>query len=398
MADVFTRKRGKSWQYRFYGAEINGKRQEISKSGFRTKKEAAAAGIKALSEYNNAGRHFTPSEISVTDYFNEWLSLRSVELKATTISGYRKRINNYILPAIGRYKLKAVEPMNLQVLINDLFNRGFSRNTLTSIKGILTSAFSYAVEPQHYIQHSPMIGVRLPSARAKPPVPQRHKIRHTITIQEWQRLIERFPVGSSCYLPLMLGYHCGLRLGEAFGLTWDDIDLTAGTLSVNHQVQEIDKKWTLVPPKYESYRTITLDSQILQVLKTTLATQQQTHLDYMEFYTNLYLNQSGVISAEKTTTPVRLINIRENGEYIQPRVTQHLCQVAHKELNMPDFDFHTLRHTHTTMLIEAGISPLVVQERLGHKNIQTTLNIYAEVTPSMRDVASNVIDRIYIDK
>ena len=90
-----------------------------------------------------------------------------------------------------------------------------------------------------------------------------------------------------------------------------------------------------------------------------------------------------------------LVNVRENGEYIQPRVTQHLCKVAHRELGMPEFDFHTLRHTHTTMLIEAGVSPLVVQERLGHKNIQTTLDIYAEVTETMRDIAGSVIDRIY---
>ncbi|MDO4173691.1 MAG: Arm DNA-binding domain-containing protein [Eubacteriales bacterium] len=175
MAEVFTRKRGKFWQYRFYGATINGKRQEICKGGFRTKKEAQLAGNKALTEYTQAGRHFVASEISVADYFDEWLKLRSVELKQTTLSGYQKRTRNYILPVIGKYKLKAVTASNLQALINDLFNQGFSRNTLTSIKGILTNAFGYAVEPLHYIQLSPMIGVRLPSVRATPPVPQRKK-------------------------------------------------------------------------------------------------------------------------------------------------------------------------------------------------------------------------------
>ena len=395
MADVFTRKRGKTWQYRFYGATINGKRQEICKGGFRTKKEAEIAGNKAFAEYNQAGRHFVPSEISVSDYFDEWIALRSVELRQTTIDGYRKRIRNYILPAIGKYKLKAVTASNLQKLLNDMFAQGFSRNTLTNIKGILTSTFGYAVEPMHYIQTSPMSGVRLPSTRATPPVPQRKKVRRAITTAEWDRLVQRFPEGSSCYLPLMLGYHCGLRLGEVFGLEWDDIDFDARTLAVRRQVQEIGGRWTLVPPKYESVRTITLDSQMLDALRDAQNRQQQAQSDYDDYYTYLYLDASGAISGAKNGTPVYLVNVRENGEYIQPRVTQHLCKVAHNELGMPDFDFHTLRHTHTTMLIEAGISPLVVQERLGHKNIQTTLGVYAEVTETMRDISGSVIDQIY---
>lgn len=395
MADIFTRKRGKTWQYRFYGANINGKRQEISKGGFRTKKEAEIAGNKAFVEYNQAGRHFVPSEISVADYFDEWIALRSIELKQTTIEGYKKRIRNYILPVIGKYKLKAVTASNLQKLLNDMFRQGFSRNTLSNIKGLLTSAFGYAVEPMHYIQTSPMSGVRLPSTRATPPVPQRKKVRRAITAAEWDRLIGRFPAGSSCYLPLMLGYHCGLRLGEVFGLTWDDIDFDARTLAVHRQVQEINGHWTLVLPKYESVRTITLDSQMLDALRDAQNRQHQAQLDYDDYYTYLYLGSSGAISGAQDGTPVYLVNVRENGEYIQPRVTQHLCKVAHNELGMPEFDFHTLRHTHTTMLIEAGVSPLVVQERLGHKNIQTTLGIYADVTETMRDIAESVIDQIY---
>ena len=186
-----------------------------------------------------------------------------------------------------------------------------------------------------------------------------------------------------------------MRLGEVFGLTWDDIDFDARTLAVRRQVQEINGHWTLVPPKYESVRTITLDSQMLDALRDAQNRQQQAQSEYDEYYTYLYLDSTGAISGAQSGTPVYLVNVRENGEYIQPRVTQHLCKVAHRELDMPEFDFHTLRHTHTTMLIEAGVSPLVVQERLGHKNIQTTLDIYAEVTETMRDIAGSVIDQIY---
>lgn len=60
---------------------------------------------------------------------------------------------------------------------------------------------------------------------------------------------------------------------------------------------------------------------------------------------------------------------RENGTFIQPRALQHTSRVIHKELNMPLFDFHSLRHTHTTLLLEAGANPLDVQERLGHSHL-----------------------------
>ena len=73
MSNLRFRKRGTYWEFSFEGARIAGKRQTISKSGFRTKAEASAAGAKAMAEYNRAGSVFTPSEISVSDYFDLWL-------------------------------------------------------------------------------------------------------------------------------------------------------------------------------------------------------------------------------------------------------------------------------------------------------------------------------------
>ena len=70
MSNLRFRKRGSYWEFSFEGARIAGKRQTISKSGFRTKAEASAAGAKAMAEYNRAGSVFTPSEISVSDYFD----------------------------------------------------------------------------------------------------------------------------------------------------------------------------------------------------------------------------------------------------------------------------------------------------------------------------------------
>lgn len=103
---VGTRKRGKTWQYYFQLASVDGTRKWKTGSGYRTKAEAQAAGTKALAEYNSTGIAFKVSEQSVADYFDYWMEhYVEQELAETTINTYKKRIRLYIKPYIGSYKL-----------------------------------------------------------------------------------------------------------------------------------------------------------------------------------------------------------------------------------------------------------------------------------------------------
>lgn len=146
------RKRGSTWEYRFDKITVNGKRKQVTKSGFKTKKEAEQAGTKAYTEFLKNGEPFVPSEISVADFYDQWQSTYcATNLNGVTKVSYSKKINNYILPVLGEYKLKCLNTAILQKFINDLYDKGFSRNTLSCIKGILTSSMNYAVEPLHYI-------------------------------------------------------------------------------------------------------------------------------------------------------------------------------------------------------------------------------------------------------
>ena len=93
MAEINVRKRGQKWEYRFEAAKINGKRKQIGKGGFRTKKEALEAGAEALAEYKKSGKSFKPSEMSFSDLLDEWYeNYCKVELKDTTLIGYEKNI------------------------------------------------------------------------------------------------------------------------------------------------------------------------------------------------------------------------------------------------------------------------------------------------------------------
>ena len=86
--------------------------------------------------------------------------------------------------------------------------------------------------------------------------------------------------------------------------------------------------------------------------------------------------------------------VRPNGSYINSRNMQHVSHIARHERGIPKFDYHSLRHTHATMLAERGASPKYVQHRLGHKNIQVTMQIYQHLTDKMSAEGANLLDTL----
>lgn len=398
MAELTFRKRGKKWEYRFEAARIEGKRKHITKGGFDTKKEASEAGTKALAEYNRSGFSFVPSEISYHDYLDYWMSeYCKLNLKDTTCENYEKKIKKHIKPALGMFKLKALTPAVLQSFINAKFNEGYSRNTMAVIKGILSGSMDYAVEPCAFIQNNPMSVVKLPSPRAKATIETRKKEKQIITSDEWKRIIDRFPEGHSCYIPLQLAYRCGLRLGEAFALTWQDVDFESKSLDINKQVQwnSADKTWEFTNPKYDSFRIIKIDSVLLNILLKEKEKQEKGKEYFNDCYKLIKIPDKRSSDAVKLLTGhVWMVNSRPDGSYIQPRVTQHLGRIIHYKLGLLSFDYHSLRHTHATMLLEAGANPKDVQHRLGHKNIEVTLQIYSHVTLKMQNDTISILENI----
>lgn len=395
------RKRGDTWEYRFDKVTVNGKRKQMTKSGFKTKREAEQAGIKAYNEYMQNGEAFVPSEISVADYFVQWQAVYcTTNLNDVTRINYSKKINNYILPVLGEYKLRCLNTAILQKFINELYDRGFSRNTLSSIKGILTSSMNYAVEPLHYIASSPMNYVNIPSKRVAAKTATRSHPHVFIPKEDMDRIFQRFPEGSSAHIPLMLGYKTGLRLGEAFGLLWEDVDLDNKTITVNRQIQWMENKegagyWFFSNPKYDSVRTITIDSELHRLLSDEKARQEKNRVYYNEYYHHYFSSPNNrKLNQDNDGQEIHPVCVRECGEYILPRTMQYTSYVIHNDLGI-SFTFHSLRHTHCSMLLTAGAKPKYVQERLGHKNIQVTLDIYQHLTQGMKTEGDAILDSMY---
>ena len=143
-----------SYQYRFEIASVDGKRKWKTKSGFTTKKEAKEAAKLAQQAYEQVGQVVEPSDMSYADFLDRWLENCALDCVESTIKGYEKKIRLYIKPELGSYRLKSITKDNLQDFITKMFNDGFSKNTISSVKGIITKSFDFA-EDRNYIVHTP---------------------------------------------------------------------------------------------------------------------------------------------------------------------------------------------------------------------------------------------------
>lgn len=387
---ILTRKRGTTWEYRFESAKVDGKRKYISKSGFRTQKEALAAGTQALAEYQNGGLKHHPSEISVSDYMQLWLEKYvEVNLRHKTKLGYVGIINNHVNPVLGHYKLSALNPAILQDFANSLKTKGFSRRHVVGILSMLSNALKYAVSPLQFLRHNPMTEVR------KPVITAPARSRTVLSAEDWNRIISRFPFGNKYHIPLVIGYYTGLRISEVFGLTWNDIDFDKFEINVSKQTIRMQKgKLNLDEPKTKlSVRTVKFGKDLAMILKKEKARQAENRLRYGEYYTFYSLIDKELVLDKNGK--VKLVCVDENGMLVTTDSFKYCSRIIHHELKI-EFDFHCLRHTHATVLIENGVSPKSVQKRLGHEKIETTLQTYVHDTEEMAERAAEIFESVRI--
>ena len=413
------RKRGSSWSYRFDLGIVDGKRQQKEKGGFKTKKEAEAALAKAMTEYNQAGLVFEPSEITVSDYLDQWFDMYcTLNLKYNTQVGYLRIIENYLKPNFGAFKLKALNATILQEYANKLKFRNLSKSHIVGILTTFQAALDYAVEPLHYIPSNPMHLVKIPNIEKKP------RERIILTLDEWQRILDRFK-GTRYEIPLMIGFYTGLRISEAFALTWDDIDFEKKQITVNKQVikrnfgadirkvvekkgkKELRSSWYFETPKTRgSARTVTVGDTLCQALRNEYKKQCMNELKYGEYYTIHVLKKEKdeknndifrIVPVQKCVESqlprAKMVCIAENGQYTSTDSFKYTARIIHHEMKLA-FDYHSLRHTHATLLIEAGADVKDVQCRLGHSNISTTLNTYVHDTDQMKNRTADIFEQI----
>lgn len=424
---VCIQKRGEKWQYRIQYTTADGVRKSMSKSGFLTKKDARCAGERVKSDL--ISKKVNPDSIkecmSMKQFFQYWIeNYCENNLKESTIRGYKKNLNNLVLPYIGEILLSELNASDIQAMIDKLIKSGYALNRVQSVKGILTGSLDFAQRMQ-YIAYNPAYAVRLPNRRKlEQEIPScLPKVRRPITEDEWQRIITRYPEGSSAHFALVCGYRLGNRLGESFGYTWDDVNWAERTITVRRQVldkvkqDENGNRWYISLPKYNSSREIELDDATYGLLLEMKKKWEKFKKWFVEIgydCPQYYIDEENVIRMlhHKDEIPsnwkrMDFINVRmEDGTFITPAILKNVSRVIHGKANnrgidaqmgisIPDFCYHALRHTHGTALIEAGVDYKYVTERLGHKNIETTLNIYVHSTKKLRDKERRALNNLY---
>lgn len=385
-----------NWEYRFEMAPVDGKRKQASKSGFRTQKEAEAAGTQAMAEYLDGGRFHKPSEIGVSDYLDEWMAAYvRPNLRRNTVDDYESMIRLHIKPALGHYRLKSLNPSTCQTWANDFKEKDFSKRYVLSILACLRGALDYAVVPLGHIKENPMLYVKCPKIERQP------RKRIVLTSEQWSQIMARYPFTNRYHMPLMIGYHAGLRISETFALTWDDIDLENGTISVNKQIaserrskyQPVD--WRFYPTKTNaSNRIVRIGGTLLETLRRERLRQKQNRLAYGEHYRRFKVAE---VDGDRIICPsdegtLEMVCVDVDGSLVTPNSFRYASRIIREEMGI-HFEFHALRHTHATILATNGANPKSLQYRLGHEKIETTLGIYVHHSEELADQAVEIFEK-----
>jgi integrase len=373
------RKRGKKWYYYFDLGIVDGKRKRVERVGGDTKKEAEKAMREAMSEFDDTGQVIDESTMSYSDYLDYWYE-NYVELncKESTQKIYKNRINKHIKPGLGFNKLNSLTPALLQEFFNNLYKQDYSKNSFKGTSAIVKNSLDYAVNPLKLIKDNPYNYV------IKPKFKNIKKEIQTITKEQFNILLKRFPKGNLYHIPLQIAYYTGMRRGEVCALTWDDIDFNKKTIDVNKtMIINLKSEYELTEPKTQSsYRIISIGDNLVKILREHKIYQKEMKLKLGEYY------------IDKDYPIPNMVCTSDNGTFTKhTTLSTSMCIIAEKNLGFA-FNFHMLRHTHASILIQSGVNPKDVQYRLGHSNISITLDTYTHTNEESRRKVADIFDKL----
>jgi len=347
------------------GRDETGKRRWKYESVHGTKGHAKKVLRQRLNELE-AGTFIEPTDLTVAEFLRSWhadharhhLSARALESNGYTLE-------RHIIPGLGGHKLAKLRAMHLEAYYSEKLDSGLAASSVRKQHDIVHSALRHAVAMQLLATN--------PADVVVPPRPKRSEMKVLDDAQSAAML--RAAEGTGLYMALMLALGTGMRKGELLALRWPDVDLEAGTLTVNQTLQAAFGELHFKEPKTaKSRRRITLPGIVVDALRAHRAEQAKKTLAREPGYA-----LSDLVLAAPRGGPWWPYNFDRMWRKFKTR--QKL-----------EIRFHDLRHTSATQLLKAGVHPKVVSERLGHASIGITLDTYSHVMPGMQEEAAEKID------
>ncbi len=353
---IFQRSNGRWEAVITVGYNGQGKRVRRTVYGW-TKKEVQDK-LTELQSKKLDGSLAETGKLTVGEFLDRWLATTKSAIRATTYTSYEGTIRLHINPLIGGLPLQKLTPAHVQGLYTELERLGRSCYVLRLVHITLRRAFKLAVK----------WGITLRNVCDAVTAPRidRREIA-PLTTEQSAKLLQA-ATDDRLYALYVLALATGMRLGELSALQWEDVDLKAATVSVRR---------TLVDLKGEVYLAETKTKKSRRLIKLPVEAVEALP-DHRKRMMAAGLAGCTYVFCTPLGGPIRRAAFHKN--QFKP-----LLAAA----GLPDCRFHDLRHTSATLMLAAGVHPKVMQERLGHSDINITLDIYSHVMPAMQQDAAD---------
>lgn len=353
------------------GRDHKNKRQQKWFSGYTRKKDAEKDLPNIL--LNMEKGYKKPADMTVEQYMDDWLKKKKNSVAHGTYEHYAAYTKNYIIPGIGRWKVSKLDGDIVESFIDELKdNEDIAQRTKKHIFRILSSALKKG--KRYGIKDGIMDDIEAPRV-------EKTEIEYW-SLEETRSFLQSLN-SKNHSIPFYIALATGMRRGEIMGLRWSRVNFDNQTISVTHQLKQDEDKegnieWVLSPQlkTKTSYRTIKIDDDTMDLIK---AHKKQQEKDKMKVGPD-YGNKDMVCATSI-------------GGYMKPTYLRTVFNRTIKYSGVKRISFHGLRHTHATLLLSDGVHPKIVQERLGHTSIETTLDTYSHITPGIQDLAAKSIGR-----
>jgi integrase len=348
------------------GRDHKNKRKQKWFSGYSKKKDAEKDLPKIIQKLENG--YVDPENMTMEEYFNAWLERKKRSVQPGTYEHYESYMRKHIVPGLGRWKISKLESHHIESFMDEIHDKELSQRSKKHIYRILSSAL---LKGRKYgIKDGIMDDIEAPKVN-------RQNIEYW-TKEEVSAFMSNLKSKNHA-LPIILSLATGMRRGEVLGLRWSKIDFDNKKISVSHQLKKNDEGiWHLSPQLKTdaSYRTIDIDDDTIEILKQHKRQQEKDKMKCGPDYENKDLVCSTSI-----------------GGFIKPTYLRTVFNRTIDKSGVKKVSFHGLRHTHATLLLQSGVHPKVVQERLGHESIQTTLDTYSHIIPGIQEIAATSIQK-----